>query len=83
MYANMGITDEVRAQIETIDRQILDLLEQRMRLCRYMNENEEGGEDPADVLSWWLEEGAERGLDELGVEKACRSTLLLCRKTGE
>jgi hypothetical protein len=81
---SMITADEVGTKTEQIDRQIIDLLEQRAQVCRDFAGAEDGGvEDPSELIGWWVEEGAERGLDEGGMERICRGMLTLCRKPEE
>ncbi len=62
------------SRIQQIDRQILDLLSERMELSENAEEVETEEEDDTDGgvssdLEWWIEEGAERGIDDTTVEK--------------
>ena len=75
MPSMMTATDIIE-QLEQIDVQIVKLLEERTRLCagRGLDADEE-----ANILSLWLEEAAEQGLDEAKVEKIGKLVILLCR----
>lgn len=79
----MPVLYDIRGQIVKFDRQILDLLEARMRVCREMREAGEGVEDEDEVLDRWAEGAMERGLDDTGgIERVCRTVVSFCRKAG-
>lgn len=62
-------------RLKQIDRQILDLLAERLELAESDTEDDDTGENEdntdtgASDLEWWIEEGAERGIDDATVEK--------------
>ncbi len=60
-------------RLKQIDRQILDLLAERLELAENVEDDaeEEGDDDETGTsdLEWWIEEGAERGIDDATVEK--------------
>jgi chorismate mutase len=60
-------------RLQQIDRQILDLLAERLELTENDAEEEDAeADDDAEEgsdLEWWIEEGAERGIDDATVEK--------------
>lgn len=60
-------------RLQQLDRQILDLLAERLELTESSvdadeNETDDDAEEGSD-LEWWIEEGAERGIDDATVEK--------------
>ena len=75
----MTLTDIIE-QLEQIDVQIAKLLEERTRICAG---NRLEPEAQAELLSLWLEESAERGLDEGKAEKIGKLILSLCRGGSE
>lgn len=77
----MPVLHDVRGQIMKYDRQILDLLEARAKVCRDMREAGEGFESEGGVLDRWMEEALDHGLDELALERVCRAVLGLCRRS--
>lgn len=63
-------------RLQHIDRQILDLLSERMELGESVAEDvDDQDEDTTETsdLEWWIEEGAERGLDDVTVEKVFKA----------
>ncbi len=64
-------------RLQQIDRQILDLLVERLELTEStdQDEKEEVDEDTGEStdLEWWIEEGAERGIDDVTVEKVFKA----------
>ena len=71
----MTITD-IAEQLEQIDEQILKLFEERLRLCE---DQEITPNDELNMLSLWLEEAAEKGLDEGKIEKIAKLVIALSR----
>ena len=69
---------DTRSRLEHIDGKIVDLLEERVQLIS--DARDRGETDPdiePDILSLWLEEAAERGLDEQNIEKIARLVMKL------
>ncbi|MBP9751161.1 MAG: chorismate mutase [Candidatus Peribacteraceae bacterium] len=64
-------------RLQLIDRQILDLLAERLELAESAEEEEkddvDGDTDEGTDLEWWIEEGAERGIDDVTVEKVFKA----------
>lgn len=60
-------------RLKQLDRQILDLLAERLELAETAAEDDEDETDDEEEgssdLEWWIEEGAERGIDDVTVEK--------------
>ena len=60
-------------RLQQIDRQILDLLSERMELSEAEPEEEDQTDDAeageSSDLEWWIEEGAERGIDDVTAER--------------
>ena len=71
---------DIQAQLEKIDMQILDLLEERTRILQGQGV---GPEEAAESAGLWLEEAADRGLDEARVEKIAKLIVGMCKATGE
>jgi len=76
---------DTRLQLEKLDQQIIQLLEERVQLCIEARERQESmdTDSEAEELSLWMEEAADRGLDEQIVEKIGRLTQRLCRTEEE
>ncbi len=75
----MTLTD-IQEQLEQVDLQILKLLEERMHIC---SGHSLSADDKLDILSVWLEEAADRGLDEARVEKIGKLTIAMCSDSTE
>lgn len=71
----MTLTD-IQELLEQIDQQIIKLLEERVRLCEGQSIN---GDDEVEMLSLWLEEASEKGLDEGKMEKIAKVVIALSR----
>jgi len=71
----MTITD-IAEQLEQIDEQIVKLLEERSHLCEGQPIT---ANDELNMLSLWLEEAAEKGLDEGKIEKIAKLVIALSR----
>lgn len=76
MPAMMTLVD-IQEQIEQLDLQIISLLEERARICAGQNLT---GDEETEMLSLWLEEAAERGLDDAKMEKIAKFTIAMCRE---
>jgi len=77
----IATTTDLQEQIEQLDEKIIDLLEERWRLCTQASDGV--SELKADTLLFWTEEAGDRGLDEDAMEKVCRSVMSLSRKEQE
>ncbi len=77
----MASIHDLQEQIEQIDRQVLKLLQERNTLYNSL-EGMDGIND-AEVLGFWMEEAAERGLNDEVVEKLCKLVLTLGKKHEE
>ena len=64
----MPVAEDIQVQLETIDQQIIRLLEERRRLCAEIEEQELVEE----TVAYWLDEAASRGLDEIPMERIAR-----------
>lgn len=71
----MTLTD-VHGRLQQIDKQLVDLIEERARLC---HGQEIDPDDEEEMVSMMLEEAADRGLDEVIVDKWSRLLMRLCR----
>jgi hypothetical protein len=74
----VAIIHELTGQIEKIDQKLIRLLEERLRLC---SDGRISLEEESELLSFWIEEAADRGLDEGTTERIGKLVTLLCRKT--
>jgi len=75
------ITD-TRLQLEQLDLQIIRLLEDRVQLCAEARERDEGLDTrdvEVEMISLWLEEALDRGLDEAAVERMAMLVTRMCR----
>ena len=77
------VLDELQELLEKIDAKLIDLLTERANLCTRMKEDTNIGESINDTVAYWMEEIAERGLDEEAAEKLCRAVIALCKETPE
>lgn len=76
----MALVD-IAEQLEKIDQQIIHLLDERKQLCM-----QSGGLEPdqeEELIGLWMEEGAERGMDEGRMEKLGKLIVMLCRRSKE
>ncbi len=82
--ARMSSTADLRRQVDSIDRQIVELLSRRMTVVRQvLNQLDEDAPDKereAQVLSNWLEEGFDYDLDEASLEKVSKAVMEMGRK---
>ncbi len=72
---------DVQEQLEAIDVQILRLIDERVQLCKRA-----GGVDDyhaSEIVALWLEEAAERGLDEGRIEKIGKIVAAMCKVSEE
>lgn len=70
---------DIVGQLEELDVKLVALIEERVRLC-----NQAGGLDgdqETELFSAWLEESAEKGLDEDKMEKVGRLLAALSRQS--
>ena len=71
----MTLTD-IQEQLEQIDQQIIKLLEERVRMCDSQNLS---SDEELEILSLWLEEAAEKGLDEGKMDKIGKLVITMSR----
>ena len=80
----MASLSDLRRQVDATDRLIVELLSRRMVLVKQilsrLEDDEVDKEREAQVLSNWLEEGFDYDLDEISLEKICRSVMEMGRK---
>jgi chorismate mutase len=80
----MPSTIDLRRQVDTIDRQIVELLSRRTAIVKQittrLEEDEPDKEREEQVLSNWLEEGIDFDLDEVTLEKICKGVMEMGRK---
>ncbi len=77
---------ESRLQVEKLDQQIFKLLEERMQLFEEARERDEGLDlrvVEVEIISNWVEEASDRGMDEMTVEKIATFVGRLCRSEEE
>ena len=83
----MPSLNDLRRQVDAVDRQVVELLSRRMVLLKQViAQLEEDGPDKereAQVLSNWLEEGFDYDLDEATLEKICKAVMEMGRKAKE
>lgn len=78
----MRTVGELQVLLEHIDLKILDLLKERRRLIQDAAEQGDH-EDEEATTEVWIDEGAERDLDDLTLEKVCRAVVALSHRAGE
>ena len=71
---------DIKEQLEQIDQQIINLLEERMHICAGQSLD---ADEEAEILSLWLEEAAEKGLDDGKMEKIGKFVIAMSRENGE
>jgi chorismate mutase len=71
---------DIKEQIESIDQQIINLLEERTHACSGQNLS---SDEEVEMLSLWLEEAAEKGLDDARMEKIAKFVIAMCRDASE
>ncbi|MCF7844944.1 MAG: hypothetical protein K9M03_03915 [Kiritimatiellales bacterium] len=79
------ITD-TRIQLEKLDQQVLKLLSERVQMCIEARAREEGIDSKdveTDIISMWIEESVDLGLDEAITEKIANLVVRLCREEDE
>lgn len=81
----MPSISDLRRQVDGVDRQIVELLGRRTGLVKqvmhHLDEDDPVDKDrEAQVLSNWLEEGFDYDLDEVALEKVCKSVMEMGRK---
>ncbi|MCA9370677.1 MAG: hypothetical protein KC680_01805 [Candidatus Peregrinibacteria bacterium] len=67
---------DIQEQLEKLDQQIIKLLEERVRICDGQNLS---SDEELELLSLWLEEAAEKRLDEGRMEKIGKLIIALSR----
>lgn len=75
MPCMMTLTD-IQEQLEQIDQELIKLIDERVRIC---DGQDLSTDEELELLSLWLEEGAEKGLEEGKVEKIGKLLIALCR----
>lgn len=75
---------DLRRQVDSVDRQIVELLARRITIVKQIM-TQRKDEDPdkereQQVLSNWLEEGFDYDLDEVMLEKLCKLVMEMGRK---
>lgn len=70
-------------QLQQIDENILNALAERKRLYDTTPVSDQSDLDDMDIVSGWLEEGADRGLDDELLEKLAKIVVLLSKKRSE
>lgn len=71
---------DIKEQLEQLDLQIITLLEERIRVCSGQNLD---ADEEMEIVSMWLEEAAERGLDEARMEKVGKLVVAMARNRQE
>ncbi len=82
---HMASLIDLRRQIDTLDRQVVELLGRRTALVKQIigkSEEEITDQDrERQVLSNWLEEGFEYDLDEGTLERICKAVMELAKRS--
>lgn len=80
----MASVIDLRRQVDAIDRQVVELLSRRnvfvKQITTQLGEDEPDKAREAQVLSNWLEEGFDFEMDEVQLEKVCKSVMEMGRK---
>jgi len=79
------ITDS-RLQLEKLDQQVIKLLAERMQFCAEARARDEGLDSrdvETEIISMWLEEAVDQGLDEVIVDRVANLVVRLCRAEDE
>lgn len=71
---------DIKEQLESIDQQIINLLEERVHVCAGQSID---SDEEAEMLSLWIEESAEKGLDDAKTEKIGKLAIAMCREIAE
>lgn len=71
---------DIQEQLEKVDAQIITLLEERMHICEGHSLD---ADEEVELLSVWLEEAADKGLDEAKMEKIGKFVIAMCRGSVE
>ncbi len=83
----MATVSDLRRLIDHLDRQLVELLSRRTNMVKQImakrDEDEPDTERESQVLSNWLEEGFDYDLDEVALEKVCKTVMELGRKARE
>jgi len=79
MRCMMTLVD-IKEQLEQLDLQIIKLLDERVHICAGHSLS---ADEKLDILSLWLEEAADKGLDEARVEKIGKLAIAMSSDTGE
>ena len=79
MRCMMTLTD-IKDQLEQLDLRIIKLLDERVHICAGHSLS---ADEKLDILSLWLEEAADKGLDEARVEKIGKLAIAMCSDTEE
>jgi len=73
---------DVQDRLEQLDTQIIALLHERVRICRETGRSLDGDQE-SELLSLWLEEAADRGMDEWKMERIAKLVLGMGRVVEE
>ncbi len=75
---------DLRRQVDALDRQVVELLSRRNTMVKQitsqLDEEEPDKAREAQVLSNWLEEGFDYDIDEVQLERVCKSVMEMGRK---
>lgn len=75
--------DDLHEQLEKLDGQIVHLLAERQEFHRNLSMEDAGEFDSEETVSFWVEEGVDRGLDEAALEPVVRGVIKLTQPRGE
>ena len=81
----MASVQDLRRQVDILDRQVVEFLSRRNMLVKQimtqLKDEEPDKEREQQVLSNWLEEGFDFDLDEVVLEKICKAVMEMGRKS--
>jgi len=67
---------DIQEQLEQLGQQIIKLLEEHSEIAKRGNLT---ADEELEIVSMWVEEAAERGLDEARMERIAKSVIALSR----
>ena len=74
---------DIQDKVESIDTQIVSLLSDRAKLHAGLDPDEFDADLVSDIVSLWIDEAAEFGLNEVLMEKIARLVVMSSKKLEE